>query len=51
MIEPLTPEGVIEIKDEYWKAKAVDGNINAGETVEIVEVERLLLKVKTENRG
>jgi membrane-bound ClpP family serine protease len=51
VIEPLTPEGVIEIKDEYWKAKAVDGSINAGETVEIVEVERLLLKVKTENRG
>jgi membrane-bound serine protease (ClpP class) len=51
VIEPLAPEGVIKIKDEYWKAKAVDGNINAGETVEIVEVDRLLLKVKTENRG
>jgi hypothetical protein len=50
-IEPLAPEGVIKIKDEYWKAKAVDGNINAGETVEIVEVDGLLLKVKTENRG
>ena len=51
VIEPLAPEGVIKIKDEYWKAKAVDGNINAGEIVEIVEVDRLLLKVKTENRG
>ena len=51
VIEPLAPEGVIKIEDEYWKAKAVDGNINAGETVEIVEVDRLLLKVKTENRG
>lgn len=51
VIKPLAPEGVIKIKDEYWKAKAVDGNINAGETVEIVEVDGLLLKVKTENRG
>ncbi len=51
VIEPLAPEGVIEIKDEYWKAKAVDGNVKAGETVEIVEVDGLLLKVKTENRG
>ena len=51
VIESLAPEGVIKIKDEYWKAKAVDGNINVGETVEIVEVDGLLLKVKTENRG
>ncbi len=51
VIEPLVPEGVIKIEDEYWKAKAVDGNIRAGETVEIVEVDRLLLKVKKENRG
>ncbi len=51
VIEPLVPEGIIKIEDEYWKAKAVDGNISAGETVETVEVDRLLLKVKTENRG
>ena len=51
VIEPLAPEGVINIRDEYWKAKSVDGNINAGETVEIVEVDGLLVKVKTENRG
>lgn len=51
VIEPLAPEGVINIKNEYWKAKAVDGNINVGKTVEIVEVDGLLLKVKTENQG
>ncbi len=50
VIEPLAPEGVIKIEDEFWKAKAVDGNISAGETVEIVEVDRLLLKVKKEDR-
>jgi membrane-bound ClpP family serine protease len=51
VVEPLAPEGVVQIEDEYWKAKAVDGNVNAGETVEIVELDGLLLKVKTENRG
>ena len=35
VIEPLVPEDIIKIEDEYWKAKAVDGNISAGETVEI----------------
>lgn len=46
VIEPLTPTGTIKVGDEYWKAKAVEDNIEAGEEVEIVEVEGLTLKVK-----
>ena len=37
---------VDKIAGEYWKAKAVDGNIEAGEIVEVIKVDGLLLEVK-----
>lgn len=46
VIEPLTPSGVIRVQGEYWKAKSVDGDITAGEDVEILELVKLVLKVK-----
>ncbi len=44
--EPLTPVGVIRVGSEYWKAKSIDENIEAGEEVEILKVNGLTLMVK-----
>ena len=46
VIEPLTPVGVIKVEGEYWKAKSVGGDIMAGEDVEILGLNGLILKVK-----
>ena len=46
VIEPLTPFGVIRVEGEYWKAKSVDDNIAAGDEVEILGLNRLVLEVK-----
>ena len=46
VIEPLTPIGVVRVEGELWKAKSIDEDIVAGEEVEILELNRLILKVK-----
>jgi len=46
VIEPLTPVGVIKIKDEYWKAKSVGENIAVDEEIEILGMNGLTLMVK-----
>jgi len=46
VIEPLTPNGLVKVRGEYWKAKSVGGKIAAGEEVEILGLEGLTLKVK-----
>jgi len=46
VIEPLTPSGVIRIEGEYWKARSVDGDVAAGESVEILGLDKLTLEVK-----
>ncbi len=46
VIESLKPEGTIEIKGEYWKAKSVEGEIRAGDAVEVLEIDGLMLKVR-----
>jgi len=51
VIEPLAPEGIVRVEGELWKAKAVDVNIAAGEDVEILEVNRLILKVRRKENG
>jgi membrane-bound ClpP family serine protease len=43
---PLRLEGMIKIKDEYWEARSVDGDISADEDVEVVGINGLLLEVK-----
>lgn len=47
VVEPLTPVGVVRVEGELWKAKSVDDDIEAGEEVEILELNRLILKVKS----
>ena len=42
----LTPEGLVEVFGELWRAEATDGEIPAGEAVEVVGVEGMKLKVK-----
>ena len=46
VIKPLTPVGVIQIGSEYWKAKSVNENIDAGEEVEILSLNGLTLTVR-----
>jgi len=46
VIEPLTPIGVVRVEGEYWKAKSVDEDIPAGESVEILGLNKLVLEVK-----
>ncbi|OGO32244.1 MAG: hypothetical protein A2Z29_00460 [Chloroflexi bacterium RBG_16_56_11] len=44
--EPLQPEGTIKVGNEYWKAKSVEGNIGAGEEVEVIAIKGLSLDVR-----
>jgi membrane-bound serine protease (ClpP class) len=46
VIESLKPEGTIEIKGEYWTAKSMAGEIKAGDAVEVMEIDGLMLKVR-----
>ena len=46
VVEPLAPVGLIKIAGECWKARSVDGRIDAGEHVEVLRVVRLMLDVK-----
>ena len=46
VVEPLTPSGVVKVGGEYWRAKSVGGDIAAGETVEILRLNRLRLEVR-----
>ena len=50
VIKPLTPKGVVRVGDEFWKAKSSGEDIEIGEEVEVVGVEGLTLKVRSENR-
>jgi len=51
VIEPLTPVGVVQVGNEYWKAKSVGENIAVGEEVEILALDGLKLMVKRKNRS
>jgi membrane-bound serine protease (ClpP class) len=48
VIRNLQPRGTIKIKDEYWEAISQEGDIPAGEEVEVVGINRLVLEVKRE---
>jgi membrane protein implicated in regulation of membrane protease activity len=48
--EPLSPEGMVKVKDEYWKARSVEGDIGIGEEVEVVGIAGLSLEVKRKTR-
>jgi membrane-bound serine protease (ClpP class) len=51
VIEPLAPKGVVRIEGEYWRAKSVDGDIAAGENVEVVGLNKLILEVRHKGRS
>jgi membrane-bound ClpP family serine protease len=44
--EPLNPQGTVKIKDEYWKARSIEGTILIGEEVEVVGIMGLSLEVR-----
>ena len=46
VVEPLTPDGVVMVEGEYWKARLVEGDINSHEKVEILGLDKLVLMVK-----
>jgi membrane-bound serine protease (ClpP class) len=46
VMEPLRPEGTVKVKDEYWNARSVEGDIGTGEEVEVVGIAGLSLEVK-----
>ncbi|MHB8104509.1 MAG: NfeD family protein [Dehalococcoidales bacterium] len=46
VMESLNPIGTVKIKDEYWNARSIKGNIDAGESIEVIDIDGLLLKVR-----
>lgn len=42
----LSPKGRVFVHGEYWNAQSCEGVIKKGEEIEVVDVERLRLKVK-----
>lgn len=46
--QDCSPRGIIKVKDEYWTAKSLSGDIKVGEEVEIVSIDGL--KVEVERR-
>jgi membrane-bound ClpP family serine protease len=44
--EALRPSGTVMIKDEYWQAKSIEGNIETGDTVEVTGIHGLNLEVR-----
>lgn len=51
VIEPLAPSGQVRVAAEYWAARCPEGAIAAGETIEVVDVEKLMLIVKRLSQG
>jgi len=51
VIEPLAPVGIVRVEGELWKAKVVgEDDIEAGEDVEILRLQKLTLEVKRKDR-
>ena len=50
VVQPLTPFGVVRVEGELWKAKAVEDDVKAGETVEILGLKKLVLEVKRKDK-
>ena len=49
VVKPLTPEGVIKVHGELWKATCIDDSISNQEEVVVVGIEGLKLLVKRKN--
>lgn len=48
VVTPLTPEGVIKVRGELWKAYSTETNIGTDEEVVVVGIEGLKLIVRRE---
>jgi len=46
VVESETPGLLIRVSGEYWQAKCLDGDTEAGEEVEVVGINRLKLEVR-----
>ncbi len=42
---PLTPEGYVQVQGELWQAFSSDTNINEGDDIVVLEMNRLTLRV------
>ena len=42
---PLTPDGYVQVDGELWHASSIDTNINDGDDIVVVELDRLTLRV------
>jgi membrane-bound serine protease (ClpP class) len=42
----LNPKGMVFVRGEYWNALSCEGVIKKGEEIEVIDVERLRLKVR-----
>ena len=42
---PLTPDGYVQVEGELWRALSSDMNINKGDDIVVMEVNRLTLSV------
>ena len=51
VVSPLVPEGMVRIRGELWKAKALSGRIDTGEEVTVVGQDRLKLIVRKRSPG
>jgi membrane-bound serine protease (ClpP class) len=49
-VEPLTPNGLIRVKGEYWNATSTGEDIAVGEQVEVEGLDGLTLHVKHKTR-
>jgi len=49
VVTPLTPEGVIKVRGELWKASSTDASISTDEEVIVVGLEGLRLFVRRKN--
>lgn len=47
----IAPEGLVRIKNELWTAKAIEGNIDKGEEVDVVGEDGLKLMVRKRQPG
>ncbi|HEX78517.1 MAG TPA: hypothetical protein G4O03_08975 [Dehalococcoidia bacterium] len=49
VVTPLTPEGVIKVRGELWKASSIDASISPEEEIIVVGLEGLRLFVRRKN--
>ncbi|MCD6372949.1 MAG: NfeD family protein [Thermococcus sp.] len=49
VVEDLSPEGVVKVRGEFWRAECLNGTARRGERVKVVDVRGT--KVLVERRG